>query len=83
MLDHVLELFPVVHEWQYRDAALLSGGEQQMLAMGLASITDTKLTLLDEQNAKSALKLANYGYVLKTGKLLSKAKQLIFSRTKV
>ncbi|WP_028581355.1 ABC transporter ATP-binding protein [Desulfogranum japonicum] len=102
-MDHVFEMFPVLYERRQRDAALLSGGEQQMLAMGRALMADTKVLLLDEpsmglaptmvqsimkiikrlnaegvtillveQNAKAALKFANYGYVLETGSIVVK-----------
>ena len=97
-LAAIFELFPILYKRSRQDAALLSGGEQQMLAIGRALMTEPRLMLLDEpsmglapflvqsimriirrlneqgttillveQNAKVALKLADYGYVLETG----------------
>jgi branched-chain amino acid transport system ATP-binding protein len=100
-MDHVYELFPVLGERRHRDAGLLSGGEQQMLAIGRALMIGQKLVLLDEpsmglapflvkdimkvvkrlneegitillveQNAKMALGVADYGYVVETGEIV-------------
>ncbi len=99
-MDHVFEMFPILEERKKQDGGTLSGGEQQMLAIGRAMMVKPKLLLLDEpsmglapiivqdimkiirrlnsegttillveQNAKMALKLAHYGYVLETGSI--------------
>ena len=47
-LDRVLELFPRLKERERQKAGTMSGGEQQMLAMGRALMADPTLLLLDE-----------------------------------
>ena len=99
--DRVMTMFPVLAERRKSTAGYLSGGEQQMLAIGRALMADPKLLILDEpslglapklvaqirdtiveinkagtsvllieQNARMALSIANYGYVLETGKVV-------------
>jgi branched-chain amino acid transport system ATP-binding protein len=46
--DHVFERFPILQERRFQKAGTLSGGEQQMLAMGRALMSQPKLLLLDE-----------------------------------
>ena len=101
-LEHVYELFPRVKERMKQVAGTLSGGEQQMLAMGRALMSHPKLLMLDEpsmglapilveqifeiiqnlhkdgttillveQNAAAALSVADRGYVLETGKIVT------------
>jgi branched-chain amino acid transport system ATP-binding protein len=47
-MDHVYELFPRLQERRKQISGTLSGGEQQMLAMGRAIMAKPKLLLLDE-----------------------------------
>jgi branched-chain amino acid transport system ATP-binding protein len=47
-LDQVLELFPRLRERYHQAAGTLSGGEQQMVAMGRAILSAPKILLLDE-----------------------------------
>ena len=100
--EKVYTLFPRLRERRTQLAGTMSGGEQQMLAIGRALMANPKLLLLDEpsmglaplvvqeifrvleqlrsengttillveQNAKAALKLADRGYVLETGKVI-------------
>src|ERR1700760_1072498 len=47
-LDRIFTLFPRLHEREKQKAGTMSGGEQQMLAMGRALMAKPKLLLLDE-----------------------------------
>ena len=99
-LKWVYELFPRLQERSWQAAGTLSGGEQQMLAVGRALMSRPKLIMMDEpslglapivvkgifdiikeinrmgvtvllieQNANMALKIADVGYVLETGRI--------------
>ena len=101
-LEKVYALFPRLKERLKQTAGTLSGGEQQMLAMGRALMSHPKLLMLDEpsmglapilveqifeiienlhtagttsllveQNAQAALSVADRGYVLETGKIVT------------
>jgi branched-chain amino acid transport system ATP-binding protein len=47
-MDHVLELFPRMKERLSQNAGTLSGGEQQMLAIGRALMAEARVLMLDE-----------------------------------
>jgi branched-chain amino acid transport system ATP-binding protein len=66
-MEKVYELFPILKERQKQISGTLSGGEQQMLAMGRGLMSNPDIILLDEQNAYKALKIASRAYVLEQG----------------
>ena len=99
-MNWVYDLFPRLKERSWQLAGTLSGGEQQMLAIGRALMSRPEIIMMDEpslglapiivqgifdiiqqinkegttvllieQNANMALKVADYGYVMETGRI--------------
>ncbi len=99
--EWVFELFPRMKEREWQTAGTLSGGEQQMLAVGRALMSKPKLLMMDEpslglaplvvksifeiireinragvnvllieQNAKAALEISDFAYVMEIGKII-------------
>lgn len=104
-MEWVYELFPRLKEREWQKAGTMSGGEQQMLAVGRALMTKPRLLMMDEpslglaplivkdifniikkineegvtillieQNAKAALEISDYAYVLEVGKITLEGK---------
>lgn len=100
-MEKVYDTFPRLKERSWQKAGTLSGGEQQMLAVGRALMVNPKILMMDEpslglapllvrdifeiinllrergntillveQNARKALEVADYAYVLETGQLV-------------
>lgn len=113
--EYVYERFPRLKERHWQMAGTLSGGEQQMLAVGRALMARPRLLMMDEpslglaplvvrdifgiikrlmeegitillieQNANAALRAANQGYVLETGRItLTGTGQELLSNQKI
>ena len=82
-IEQVFERFPILAKRMHLSADVLSGGEQQMLAIGRAMLAIKEIfliisdlhrsgmtILLVEQNALKALQVADRGYVMETGEIV-------------
>lgn len=101
-IEQIFQTFPILAQRKRQQASTLSGGEQQMLAIGRGLMMKPKLLMLDEptmglspilveeigriitkisqqgvsillveQNANVAIRLADYGYVLEVGQIVT------------
>jgi len=66
-LDYVFGIFPALKELKGREGGFLSGGEQQMLAIGRVNKQTGITILITEQYARPILPIIDYGYVLENG----------------
>jgi branched-chain amino acid transport system ATP-binding protein len=81
-LELVYELFPRLQERQRQQAGTLSGGEQQMLAVGRALMAKPRLLMLDEPTTGLSPKIAEvafeaFGELKKQGMTLLIAEQQV------
>jgi branched-chain amino acid transport system ATP-binding protein len=105
LMERIYNLFPRLYERRSQLAGTLSGGEQQMLAIGRALMLNPTLLMLDEpslgvqpnivmkiyetvqminkqgttillveQNVQDSLRMADRGYVIQTGKIITEGK---------
>jgi branched-chain amino acid transport system ATP-binding protein len=66
-LDSVFDLFPAMREFRHHNAAELSGGQQQMVAIGRALLTNPRLLLCDELSLGLAPKVVGEIYACFAG----------------
>lgn len=81
LLQSVFDLFPVVERYRGREATALSGGEQQMVAIGRMMMADPSLMLLDEPSLGLApLAIADLSTALQRLRAMSRSILLVEQR---